>query len=393
MGLLAETALLLCYFLPFDTPMVHRLSLPVHLLLAVAVVLAGARLWGRRAGGWKVLAGAVCGRCVVQGLPAMATQAYTRDYSPGLEMSVAPRVPATVSRARLPLHRPGLAVLDRQQSVRHAARAGAAAPGQPRLAPAQPRLHRDVCVSAVQGGRPDRRAPRLDPADDLGPDFEELREPVWERRIEILVIDRISRVTAIHDRRRGDRPADPLGGAATARTAPARNWRGEGSNTSSTGSVNSLRPDRRPRFPAEAARPARGGSAAAADFVRPGGGCGGGVWFCLGARPSVGAGFCVRRCGCVGVAACFVGSCGRVRVAPGLGGAARPPSDPGECRRAARLIAGCTLVAVLTVPYGYKVLYDEVVLPDTAWTMHFFREVGTLVHAYRMEGMFAPVAT
>jgi hypothetical protein len=33
------------------------------------------------------------------------------------------------------------------------------------------------------------------------------------------------------------------------------------------------------------------------------------------------------------------------------------------------------------------------VLQDTAWTMHFFREVGTLVHAYRVEGIFTPVAT
>ncbi|MCC6416135.1 MAG: glycosyltransferase family 39 protein [Opitutaceae bacterium] len=52
-------------------------------------------------------------------------------------------------------------------------------------------------------------------------------------------------------------------------------------------------------------------------------------------------------------------------------------------------IAGLTLVAVLTVPYSYKVLYDEFVLQATAWCMHEAREVGAIVRGYEVQGVFA----
>jgi hypothetical protein len=37
----------------------------------------------------------------------------------------------------------------------------------------------------------------VDPADDLGPDFE--LEPVWEKKVQTLLFARISRVTAIKE--------------------------------------------------------------------------------------------------------------------------------------------------------------------------------------------------
>lgn len=56
-------------------------------------------------------------------------------------------------------------------------------------------------------------------------------------------------------------------------------------------------------------------------------------------------------------------------------------------------IVGLTLIAVITVPYTYKVLYDEFVLQATAWCLHETREVGVLVRGYDIGGVFAPLQT
>ncbi len=79
-----------------------------------------------------------------------------------------------------------------------------------------------------------------------------------------------------------------------------------------------------------------------------------------------------------------------VRVAPGMW-RARPPLARRERWQLAAVVAGCTLVAVLTTPYGYKVLYDEPVLQGTAWNLHFFREVGNYSRAYNVDGVFSPI--
>lgn len=57
------------------------------------------------------------------------------------------------------------------------------------------------------------------------------------------------------------------------------------------------------------------------------------------------------------------------------------------------IMGGLTAVAVMTVPYTYKVLYDEYVLQATAWCMHQLREVGTIVRGYTIEGVFTPLLT
>jgi hypothetical protein len=48
--------------------------------------------------------------------------------------------------------------------------------------------------------------------------------------------------------------------------------------------------------------------------------------------------------------------------------------------------AALTLLAVLTAPYLYKVLYDEVVVQGTATTLHWHREVGSIGRAYAFDG-------
>lgn len=57
--------------------------------------------------------------------------------------------------------------------------------------------------------------------------------------------------------------------------------------------------------------------------------------------------------------------------------------------RVLAVIGALTLVAAITVPYTYKVLYDEYVLQATAWCLHETREVGAIVRGFYVEGMFS----
>lgn len=52
------------------------------------------------------------------------------------------------------------------------------------------------------------------------------------------------------------------------------------------------------------------------------------------------------------------------------------------------LIAVFMAVAWCTVPYSFKVLYDEAVLQSTAFNLHFFREFGTVIRGYEINGVF-----
>ncbi|MFA6962353.1 MAG: glycosyltransferase family 39 protein [Opitutaceae bacterium] len=52
------------------------------------------------------------------------------------------------------------------------------------------------------------------------------------------------------------------------------------------------------------------------------------------------------------------------------------------------LITGLVAVAWFTVPYSWKVLYDELVLQSTALNLHFFRELGTMVRGHEIDGVF-----
>lgn len=70
----------------------------------------------------------------------------------------------------------------------------------------------------------------------------------------------------------------------------------------------------------------------------------------------------------------------------------RPPG-----RRAAwqltAVVAACTVVALLTTPVNYKILYDEMVLQATASDMHIYRDVSTVVRGYAVDGVFVPFQT
>lgn len=75
------------------------------------------------------------------------------------------------------------------------------------------------------------------------------------------------------------------------------------------------------------------------------------------------------------------------RIAPGWWRQG-PAVERGEALRTGLTILGLTLLAVATVPYSYKVLYDEFVLQNTALNLHQLREVGTTVRGYEVEGAF-----
>jgi hypothetical protein len=70
---------------------------------------------------------------------------------------------------------------------------------------------------------------------------------------------------------------------------------------------------------------------------------------------------------------------------------------PGLTRREAWVLGGLitalTLLAVLTAPYNYKVLYDEFVLQATAHNLHEIRQVGAMTRGYEVEGAFRGVSS
>jgi hypothetical protein len=197
LGLFAINALLFVYFWgQFDHPVIHRLSLPLHLLMALALVVV-VRNWlhRRRFGAWKVLCGVALGGLLVQGLPAMAKRAYEHDYTPGVEMAwrreFIARYPA---RDYLFLDRDSNFWITQEIPATPIEQAKRREEG---LA-YHLRNHSFSAMYVFQRFKVDDQTGRmiLDPADDPGPDFE--LQPVWEKRIATLLIGRISRVTAIH---------------------------------------------------------------------------------------------------------------------------------------------------------------------------------------------------
>lgn len=188
--------LLMAYFWgQFDHPVIRRLSLPMHLLMAVGAVAVGARMF-RSARGWHWACSAAVLALVLQGIPSMARQAYAWEYTPGIEMAwrqsflrehpqkdylfidrdsifwIVNRVPATAT-AQAVARKDGLAYHLRNRSF--------------------------TAMYVFQRFNVDQETGALtvDPADDIGADFE--LAPVVQRRVATLHLARISRITAIRE--------------------------------------------------------------------------------------------------------------------------------------------------------------------------------------------------
>lgn len=231
LGLFAINALLMTYFWgQFDHPVIRRLSLPLHLCMILAVCIVVARMipWHRS---WQVLCSLAVAAMVIQGLPAMAKRAYEHDYTPGVEMAWRQEF-----LNRYPRH--DYLFIDRDSVfwIAHHIPATPIKQAQQRedgLA-YHLRNHSFAAMYVFQHFSVNDQTGKLtvDPADDLGPNFE--LQPVWEKRIATLLIGRISRITAIHDKNHTVRATpfvEPVPGPALtpaeqekARTEYLNNW-------------------------------------------------------------------------------------------------------------------------------------------------------------------------
>ncbi len=204
-GLLAGAGLLLFYYRHIDEYVIHRLSLPTHLLFALALVAGGAhlRLTSR---GWQWLGGLTLVAVLTHSLPVMARQAYAREYTPGVEMAWRQEfLKKFPERDYLFIDRdstfwivnqvsatPPLQAIARKDSILWIVRNR----GFSELYVFQQFRAVKRPTEGLQTDAGETVELRLEPDDDLGPDFE--LETVWERIIKIGVLDRISRVKAIH---------------------------------------------------------------------------------------------------------------------------------------------------------------------------------------------------
>lgn len=193
-GLLGIWALLMVYFWgQFDDPIIRRLSLPVHLLMAIAVAAVGASLrFTTRV--WQGACILALAGLVIYSLPVMSRRAYGSTYSPAAEMEWREEF-----LRKFPER--DYLFLDKD-SVFWITHRVAASPNE------QARKRKDNFILLLRSDAyssiyvmqhfhidPLTGERKIEPEDDIGPDFE--LEPVWERRILTLFVGRISRVKAI----------------------------------------------------------------------------------------------------------------------------------------------------------------------------------------------------
>lgn len=196
-GLLAVGALLMMYFWgQFDHPVIRRLSLPVHLLMALAIVAVGARFL-RGALGWRLASAGAVLALLMQGLPSLTRQAYAWEYMPGIEMAWRQEfLRQHPQKDYLFIDRDSIFWIVNHVTATASSQAAARREG---LA-FHLRNHSFSAMYVFQRFKvdPDTGRLTLDPADDIGPGFE--LETVIEKRIATLHLARISRITAISDK-------------------------------------------------------------------------------------------------------------------------------------------------------------------------------------------------
>lgn len=195
LGGLAVTGLMMVYFWgQFDHPVIRRLSLPTQLLMLVAIATVAGRVLRLRPPAWTGLFIAAAAVYVAHGLPTMAKNAYGREYMPGVAFAwrqeflasrperdflmldrdsifwITERVASTPT-PQAQARRDGLAFHLRNQSF------------------SAVYIYQTFVVDAETGSL------TLEAGDDPGPGFE--LETVMEKRVHLLRLARISRVTAI----------------------------------------------------------------------------------------------------------------------------------------------------------------------------------------------------
>lgn len=195
-SLFGITAVYMLYFWgKFDDPVISRLSLPVHLLMVMAVVLVGS-LSFKTARGWKMVALIAVGGFFFQSLPVMARQAYRTNYAPGVAMEIrgdflvglADRNVLFVDNDaffwilhKIPSSPVKQVMLRKEGLIYHLKNHSFQAMY----------VFQNVRVNDTTGAKV------VDAVDDLGPDF--VLEPVMEKRVQTLLFARISRIAAIKE--------------------------------------------------------------------------------------------------------------------------------------------------------------------------------------------------
>ncbi|MFA6962352.1 MAG: hypothetical protein WC205_16480 [Opitutaceae bacterium] len=196
LSLFGVTGVYMLYFWgKFDDPIISRLSLPVHLLMALSVVVVGSLVF-KTSKGWKILSLVAVGGLLFSSLPVMAKHAYRTIYSPGVEMQM-----RQTFLDRLPDR--NVLIID-NDSFFWILQKMAATPAKQAAARKDAliyhmRNHSFQEMYVVQSLLVDDATGvmTVDPVDDLGPDFE--LETVSEHRVQTLLFQRISRITAIKD--------------------------------------------------------------------------------------------------------------------------------------------------------------------------------------------------
>lgn len=195
LGLAAIGALQMVYFWgQYDDPVIRRLSLPAHLLLLFAIAAVGATALRSRPVGWKWLVGGATLALFLLALPMMVRKSYYWDYQPGIEMAWRQQFLAQQARR-------DFLFVDRDATfwiTEHIPATPVQQAGERKDALAYHLRNQSFSSMFVfQRFMVDDQTGKLtvDPADDLGPDYE--LQPVVERRIATLRLARISRITAI----------------------------------------------------------------------------------------------------------------------------------------------------------------------------------------------------
>jgi hypothetical protein len=196
LGFALHTLLLLCYFWgKFDDPVIRRLSLPLHLVFALAIVAVAAE-FGRGARPWRVLAALTAAGLVAWSLPAMARHDYSLDYYVGREMEW--------RREFIAAHPEKDYLFIDNNSIIWITHLVSATPVQQTvdnkgnlLFNFRNRIFSTFYVFQRLDVDPETGATTVQKEDRLGADYR--LETVWERRFTPLTVSRISRITAIDE--------------------------------------------------------------------------------------------------------------------------------------------------------------------------------------------------
>jgi hypothetical protein len=192
LGFAAHTLLLMCYFWgKFDDPVIRRLSLPLNLFLAIAVIVVASEF---RLKLWRGLAGLTIAGMFAFSLPAMARHDYSLDYYVGREMEWRREFISThpekdylfidnnciIWITHMVSGTPIQQALDHKGNI---------------LFNLRNRIFSSIYVFQRYTVDPATGGLNLPAEDDLGPDY--TLETVSERRFTPLTVSRISRVVAI----------------------------------------------------------------------------------------------------------------------------------------------------------------------------------------------------